>query len=333
MEDVWQEWSLATSPQISPDLVIAGRTKEVKQIHEWIASRSGMLSVQGDSPDEPLAFLYAAVDKLPEKDKTAALSRCVVVDNVQEFRAIQAYNPPLIIAAPGECVGAAGAALAKGHQVYIRMDATGVNIGSNFLKLSRPQRESVETALRQSSVSALEAQKLSRDFGRSIPVIRRNLSISNVVRNPVWSSPEAADSLLPALLAGSWSEEKEGDRKVLETLASVPYEQFSKKLTPFLSVEDTPLRKVGAIWAFKSPLDAWYLLARHLSNPLLDFFKQVVHSVLTETDPKYELSPENRWAAAIYGKVSQFSEWLRSGLVDSLVLLAVYGDRSPHVKS
>jgi hypothetical protein len=333
LEDAWNEWSLATDPVMTVDLVIAGRLKEVERVQQWIASKTGILAVRGDSPNEALAFLYAAMFKLKEQERMTALSRCVVVNSLDEFRAIQLFKSPLIIAAPGECVGAAAAASGKGHQVYIMMDATVTGIRNDFLTLPRPLRDAVEDALLKSGLSKLESQKASRDFGRSIPVLHRNRSVSSVVRNPAWASADSADILLPALFAGSWSEEREGDQKALETLSGMSYQDFSKKLGVFLSHEDSPIRKVGPVWAFKSPLDAWFLIAPHINEHSLKLFKQVVHSVLTETDPKYELSPEKRWTAAVYGKVSQYSGWLRTGLVESLILLAVYGDRSLTVSS
>jgi hypothetical protein len=333
LEDAWNEWSLATDPVMTVDLVIAGRLKEVERIQQWISSKTGILAIRGDSPDEALAFLYASISKLNEQEKLTALSRCVVVKSLDEFRAIQFFTSPLIIAAPGECVGAAAAAASKGHQVYLMMDATVTGIRNDFLTLPRPLRDLVEQALLKGGFSKLEAQKVSRDFGRSVPVLHRNRSVSSVVRNPAWASAESAEILLPALFAGSWSDEKAGDQNALETLSGMLYQDFSKKLAAFLAYEDSPIRKVGPVWAFKSPLDAWVLLSPHVTDHSLKLFKQVVHSVLTETDPKYELSPEKRWTAALYGKVSRYSGWLRTGLVESLILVGVYGDRSLTVPS
>jgi hypothetical protein len=138
---------------------------------------------------------------------------------------------------------------------------------------------------------------------------------------------------LPVLFANAWDEHKDGDRQVIETLTGKKHEDFIKELTPFLSVDDSPIRKVGSVWMIKSPLDAWFLLAPHLTQDQLKLFDQSLLAVLTKTDPKYELEPEKRWAAAIYGKSNPYSDWLRTGLVESLVLLAVFGNRSPSIVS
>jgi len=100
-----------------------------------------------------------------------------------------------------------------------------------------------------------------------------------------------------------------------------------------LAISDAPIRKVGDVWMLKSPLDAWFLLARYLTDDDLKQFRQAISAVLTKTDPKYDLPSEDRWAASIYGKSQPYSEWLRTGLVESLVLLSVYGDRARNIIS
>lgn len=334
IEDVWNEWTVGTNPQMTPELVIGGRTRDAENIQQWIAAQPSIKEVQGDHPSEAFAFLYAAIAALPDTKKARAFARCVVVENKTEMRQlVQAFpNYPLIIAGPGECLESAHAAVQKGHHVFISMDATVVGI-RNVLRLARPQRSVVEKLLHESGMSEADAQKIARDSGRSIPVLRRHLFQSNAVSAPSWAKPESAKILLPVLFANAWDEHRDGDRQVIETLTGTSYDNFIKDLTPFLSIDDAPVRKVGSVWMIKSPLDSWYLLAPHLTQDQLKLFETALLAVLSKTDPKYELEPEKRWAAAIYGKANPYSEWLRTGLVESLVLLAVYGNQSPNIAS
>lgn len=333
IETVWEEWSLATNPKMSADVVTSGRTEEVKEIQQWIAQKPAILEIQGDSPDEALAFLYAAISSLPETERVKATSRCIVVENINDLRACtQAFQSPLITAASGECIEAAGAAVEKGHHVFVSMDAKVIDT-ERATRLSRPQRSVLEQSLLQSGLSEAEAQRLSRDFGRSIPVLRRHLFRSKIVSTPAWANTESTRLLLPFLFAGSWENERGGDRNVIEALSGMNYEAYAKELGGLLLIDDSPIRRIGNVWMLKSPLDAWFLLARHVNTDFLKFFHKSLQAVLTETDPKYDLPAEQRWAAVVYGKSSQYSEWMRSGLVESLVLLAVYGNRSSNVTS
>ncbi len=334
LEAVWEEWSEGTEPKMLPELVVSGRTEDTEAIHQWLGKGADILEVQGDSPDEAFAFLYAAISTLPEEKRVQALACCVVVQNISEFRQLmQAYKDyPLIIAVPGECIEAAPLAKSKGQHVFVSMDAKTIGI-RDVLRLARPQRSVVEKSLIDGGLSEADAQKIARDSGRSMPVLRRQLFRSAAVSAPTWANAESARILIPLLFAGAWDENKEGDQQVIEMLSGMSYESFVNALTPLLSADDSPIRKIGSVWMLKSPLDAWFLLSRHLTGGALKLLEKAVLAVLTKTDPKYDLEPEKRWAAALYGKSSPYSEWLRTGLVESLVLIAVYGNRSPHIAS
>ncbi len=333
IEGFWEEWSAATDPKMTIDLVLGGRTKDMERIQQWITQKPAILEVRGDSPDEPFVFLYASIANLPETERLRTLSRCIVVENIQQLRSCATrFQNPLIIAAPADCREAAGLAVEKGHHIFLSAEAKSIDFRDNLLELTRPQHSVVEKNLHQNGLSEVEAQCVARDFGRSIPVLRRHLFRSSA-KTPVWADAESARLLIPGLLAGAWNEQKDGDRQVIEVLSGMKYDAFVKEIKSYLSVEDSPIRKIGSVWMLKSPLDAWFMLAPHLTDDILKLFEQAILAVLTKTDPKYDLKAEQRWAADIYGKSNPYSEWLRIGLVESLVLVAVYGNRSSHISS
>lgn len=326
IEAVWEEWSLATDPALTPDLVTAGREPEVLRVHGWLQAPPSRIEVQGDTPDEALGFLYAAIDRLDEADRIRAVSRCVVVEDLHQLRACTAFQQPLIIAAPSHCRAAVGAAIKKGHHVFLLAEATTFDRNDDVLVLPRSDTTALVRALRSNGFSEGDAYRLVRDSGASIPVLRRILP--STVPPPEWTEPDRARLLLPALLAGAWHEQKKGDRDVLEAVSGRPYAEYAASLHPLLLSHDSPLRRVDDVWMLKSPLDAWFLIAHYLDVQDLTRFRQVATSVFGEVDPKYDLPPAERFAAAVYGKVSGFSSWLQQGLAKSLVLLGVFGERA-----
>jgi len=333
IEGFWEEWSAATKPKMTTEIVIGGRVSDMERIQQWIAKAPSILEVRGDSPDEPFAFLYGTIANLPENEKIRALSRCVLVENIHQLRSCATtFQNSLIIAAPAECREAAGFAVEKGHYVFLSADSKSIDFRSNLFELSRPRREIIEKNLNKNGLSEVEAQRIARDMGRSIPVLRRHLFLSSA-KAPTWAEETSAKVLLPVLFVGSWDERKDGDRQVIELLSGESHDKLIEKLKQFLSTDDAPIRKVGSIWMLKSPLDAWFMLSQHLTEADLKLFEKAILSVLTKTDPKYELSADKRWAAGIYGKSNPYSEWLRTGIVESLVLIAVYGNRSSRISS
>ena len=324
IEAAWEEWSLATDPPMLPGLVTAARRQEVQRVHEWVQAAPSLLEVQGDSPDEALAFLYAALAELAEPDRARSISRCVVVEDVHQFRACIQFQQPLIIAAPAHCRIAVGPALKK-HHVYLMADSNTLDQSGRLLSLPRQRASALENVLQQNGHSETDAHRLVRDSGASLPVLRRRIMRSTIAA-PDWSKRESADLLLPALLAGAWRDQ-EGDRELIEALSKRPYAEYIKALEPLLSVTDAPLRRVEDVWMLKSPLDAWFMLAPYLDAEHLKRFRDSTDTVFAEVDPKYELDPDQRWAAAVYGKAPRFSRWIQQGLVKSLVLLGVHGIR------
>ncbi len=322
----WDIWSSNTNPVLTPRIVISGRTKDVEQIQSWMANSPNVFQLQGDSAEESRALLYAAIMNLSPTEQLRALSRCLVVQDKDQFvRCAEAFQG-LILAAPAECASVTGHALKKGHHVFLCRSPE--DIGSFFV-LSRLRQEELKKALCDAGMADANAQRHARDCGRSIPILWRHLSVASI-KNPAWAEAEFASVLIPALFAGAWHDGKEGDRTILEQLAGIPYAKFLEELEPLLSIQDPPIRHIGNVWMLKSPLDAWFLLARHLIAEQVRRFHKVLNLVLAKQDPKYELPAEQRWAAVIYGKSPPYSEWLRKGLVESLVVFAVYGEEYAH---
>lgn len=327
IEEVWEEWSLTTNPVMTTDIVIAGRTRELDKVHHWATQPPSLIEIQGDSPDEAYAFLYASLSKLTPEEQANVFSKCVVIEDIQQMRAcIKTFSTPLIIAAPADCTQAAPLAISKGHHVFVSIDSQTAIVGSGVVRLPRPQRDPLEKALKATGLSELEVKRHIRDSGRSIAVLRRRLSTSSVIKKPNWIESFPSQILTALLVAGSWNEEKGEDKKILEKLSEMKYDELKIELEKLSKVGDSPVRHIGSVWALKSPLDAWFLISHLLTEPTLKKVGQVIQSVLAEKDPKYNLSVDKRWAASMYGKSLKYSEWLRRGMSESLVLLAVYGN-------
>lgn len=211
--------------------------------------------------------------------------------------------------------------------MFLIADSNTLDFSGRLVRLPRARRQLLEGVLRKNGFSEADAHRLARDSGASIPVLRRHTFRASIGA-PDWAKKENAPLPAPVLLVGAWVDGQEGDQSVVVALAGRPYADVARDLEPLLTVNDSPLRKVANVWMLKSPLDAWFLVGRHLESEHLNRFRDVAKNVLGEIDPNYELDPEQRWAAAIYGKAPRFSQWIQQGLVKSLVLLGVHGERA-----
>lgn len=136
-----------------------------------------------------------------------------------------------------------------------------------------------------------------------------------------WNQHSSAQKLAIASLIGSWKEINEADTAVVTQIVGEDYNNWIVDLRETLQVPDCPLSYRNGIWGFKDRLKSWKELGGRLFDNHLDTFKAVALDVLRIEDPSFELPGEERYAAAIHGKVLPHSGNLREGLAEALALI------------
>lgn len=133
-------------------------------------------------------------------------------------------------------------------------------------------------------------------------------------------SPYASD-LVTALLLGNWDETLRGDQLAAESLAGTKYQQWINKMRDVLMQKQSPLKYGNGKWEVSDRLDLWVDLGPRLFDDHIERLRATSVSVLRERDPQFDLEPEKRMAASLYGKVLSHSSALRGGLAETLALL------------
>ena len=169
------------------------------------------------------------------------------------------------------------------------------------------------------------AERFSKETARNITILRRQLEFERTA--PTWALPENVSEIIPALIVGRWDENFENDRKIISQIAGDSYENYSKKLTRWLHTHDSPIVKIGSTWRLTSPFDAWTNASINLTRNDFDLLYKSAKEILSEINPAFQLSPEQRHMASIYGKNREFSAWIREGVIQSLILTSIFGDK------
>ncbi|MGO2383503.1 hypothetical protein ACT3R4_17715 [Halomonas sp. AOP7-E1-9] len=136
-----------------------------------------------------------------------------------------------------------------------------------------------------------------------------------------WNQHSSAQKLAVANLIGSWKESNEADIAIVSQIVGEDYNNWIVDLRETLHVHDCPLSYKNGLWGFKDRLKSWQELGSRLFDDHLDTFKAVALKVLRIDDPSFELLGEERYAAAIHGKVLPHSGNLREGLAETLALI------------
>ena len=326
LDEVWEEWSLATQWPLTEDLVLSDRDEDAAETLRWLRGEPEVLSLQATTAEEVVAFFHACLSKLPNDMAAAYRARSLVVTTAAAARALAQAPAPLILLLTEPEPGLARSLAERGHYVLQAYDEGPVGRG-DMRTLARPSREGIANALTAAGIAEPRAKALARNSARNLAVLRREIP-GAPGRLPKWAQETPPDALLAALMAGGWDENAEADRARLAELADQPYEAVIKALTEYVGKFDSPLQKIGPTWRIASPSDAWFLLAQHLTIAEINRFEAAAHAVLGSADPRFEMDPSERWMAGVHGVRPEYSGMLRHGIGQVLILLALWGDRA-----
>lgn len=113
-----------------------------------------------------------------------------------------------------------------------------------------------------------------------------------------------------------------GDIDIITSLIGESYDSWIRKLRIIEGMQDSPLIHERGSWSFKDRIQTFQTVSSRLFDDHLDLFRTTVVSVFKTIDPQFELAPEERYAAVIYGKVLPHSRLIRKGLSEGLALVA-----------
>jgi DNA-binding XRE family transcriptional regulator len=328
LEEIWNEWSRATEWPITAELILAGRDEQATILLRWLRSPPATYTLQGESAEEVVSFLHAAISQLPSDVAGHYFARCLVATTADSARMLGDSVTPLILVLLDPEPGLAESIVQKGHHVLLTYGGNPTR--AELPKLERPFPEDLETALKNGGVAEDKARSLARESSRSLAILRRLMS-TQPGRLPAWAQGAPPRELLAAVLAGGWDEGSASDTAVVSRLADMPYDKVVAAITPLAGSLDRPLHKVGSVWKITSPRDAWMLLSQYLTTADINRFETVITDVLGTSDPRYVLDPSDRWYANLKGLQPECSTYLRHGLGEILILLALYGDRAATV--
>jgi len=177
-----------------------------------------------------------------------------------------------------------------------------------------------------------EATGITRDIAnrraahahRNLLSLRRTLAANPRFAKPPWSEGDQGRHLAPLILAGSWSDDVEGDRTEIETLTGRPYAEVEADLAAWAAQDDAPVTRTGQAWRIVSKEDAWDLVSALITKTTLTRFHDVAARVLEEHDPALDVPAERRFMANVIGEPRTYSPRLRAGLADTAAFLGGY---------
>jgi hypothetical protein len=309
---------------ISPQLIVAGRDEALSELHQWTCSDTREVRIEGDSIEESAAFITAAVLTLPEKDRESVVSRVLFVTNVEILDYLTSLYETYILVPLNPEVRRKAASLACPQLRIISPVARapgGVAPNRPSISLGPIGRHACEEALVSMGFLRQKAERIARESKGKLAAVL--WMIAEETDTPAkWTTPAAARELVPILLAGQWVVDNKSDKAALEQLTSCDYAEVERRTAKWTHPAG-PIVRRGPISDWLAWDYAWVSLAPFIERTHIETFLAVAKKVLGTLDPKLELDKEQRWAAAMFEKEHPYSSPLRSGLIGTVVQLAV----------
>jgi addiction module HigA family antidote len=332
LDSFWDRWSAASNPKLTPEVFRPSLVAYRKDVADWLASEPNRpFVISADSRGEAIAFLACLFREFAdEATDNAVLKRsadlAAVFDSHSTLRTLAASRTRFLpIVRSDECERELAPMHSRLHCVTVR-PRNAVQSDPD-IALDLLGYEGFRQALDSMGIDRDSTRQLERESGRSPTILRRRLSRVDAIRHPSWAQENAtARALIPLTLVGAWNGNSRADRSVVEKLANRSYEAIEKDIADMLLLDDSPVWAAGQHRGVASKIDALFAVSKHVTRTDLIRLFTVARYVLAEADPALELPEDQRWAAGLYGKVRDHSAALRSGICETLVILAVHGN-------
>lgn len=336
----WEQWSGATSPQITPELVVAGRTREQECVGQWINESAGLISIKADTKPEAIVFIAACAYAQYEEWGSEVLSNAVIVETLDAWRRLEQLTSPMILIRALDAEWSPGVATDRGHSVAVVLD-TSQPTRESVTTLTRLGRAEAIAALQGMELSESAARSLIRQTARRLVFVRLRLTKDSSYTAPDWCSMAELEQVAILTLIGKWDGDNdgsysflndsgqfvthvgapgEGDIGVVERITGTSYEEVENAANSLTSQPAQPFTRVGNRWHVDSREEAWYLVGNRLNSQQTRRFKDEAIRVLSAFSPALEMDADQRYMAAFVGRNPAHSDVLRDGIVTTLSL-------------
>ena len=323
----WDQWSADSEPPMTDAIFAPSIERHGGAFCKWLAaSPERPFTVAADSREEAVAFITCLLRQngLP----AGSCDRAVLFDQADTLRLLAPSSAPFIpIVRSEETERAIGDMCRNRHCIVVRpRNAVGQRPD---IEVDLLDPKAFANALTDMGIEQNRIHRLARESGLSPTVLRRRLSKVPAIRKPPWAQDTAVvRHLLPMTLVGTWHAGSTADCEILAAIAKTSsYSVIEDTLADLLGYDDCPVWQVGQHCGVVSKIDALFAVAPLMTqNHITEFVDFAAEYVLSESDPSLELRRDQRWNAGLYGKVREHSPELRTGLCETLVLLAVHGD-------
>lgn len=322
LESYWEQWANVSEPVLCPELFKSNIEKYKNEINSKINDPHNPILITADSTGESIAFVCQVFnydDLLDKKDNVMIVSNASIISQLINI------NPNTIIVTANREVEKE---LAHIKDIVKFLIYPTKSISNADISLSVLDKDDFKESLKIMEKTDDDIDTLINQSGRSITILRRLLSNIPAIKKPEWATNiEITENLLPFLFVGVWSTKDEGDKETLEKISDKSFNELEKIFNNYIQVDDTPFWSIGDYRGLTSKIDVLFAIKSAITEEDINHFLQIAKDILSEDDPALDLEKEQRYLANIYHKNRKHTNRLRENILETLILLAVYGQQ------
>jgi addiction module HigA family antidote len=325
LDKCWADWATAADPALVGSLFKTSVQSGIGIIGSRLSkSPEEPTIIAADSIEEALAFL-AQLFSEASGELASYRDRVVVFRETGVLPKLAAGSHTFIAVAASRDVERELAPFTRSLHSIVVYPRNAAN-AEPHLVLEPLNYTAFQASLEEMKFHSDEIERLGRESGRSLTVLRRRLSKIPAIRTPNWANDaEKANRLIPFLLAGAWNSTNQSDQAILSLLAGeANYQILESDFQALTRLNDPPVWSVGSFRGVISKIDLLFSIGGSITE--LKTYFEIAHLVLSEEDPSLELPDDEQWKAGLFGKTREISGALRKGISETLVLLAVHGN-------
>lgn len=328
LDKCWTDWANVAEPQLVGSLFGPTIEGAKRNILSCLSQQPfEPIIITADSTDEALAFLSQFFGPLGGEEPAKFRDKVLVFNKPGLLPKLAQGSKNFIAIACDREVERELGPFSRLMQTIVVYPRNAANVTPHVV-LEPLNYEAFRISLEEMSYERDDITKFSNESGRSLTVLRRRLANVPAVQTPAWAANhETSVNLIPFLFVGAWSSTNKSDQAAFTILCDGNnYEQLEKKCQHLAALNDAPLWSVGTYRGVISKIDLLFSIASCITTQDLERYFSLAKIVLGEDDPKLDLPEDERWTAIYHGKSREFSNAMRKGISETLVLLAVYGN-------
>jgi hypothetical protein len=320
IEAWWERFSACTTPNLTPELVLAGRLDEAAALLRILEQDSQITTITSATTDDVLAFVASVLLTSPEEARADLVARTLIVKDALALRRLDATAGLLILLPFEDELRREAQLIANHHVIFLAHED-----GPADIQLPSIDYDGFKSELEKVGVEATRAHNLAGAARQSLARFQRQAARRSTPV-PLWQTQLESRVIRRAWLAGGWNERRTGDQDAMSGLLGVPYDEASDELRAASDGADPLFTVVGSTWAVSSVETSWPYARRRLAGSDLTGLEGAVQTVLGAIDPALDLPVEERWKASFHGKTRIHSGDLRRGLAETLAFLGTNGN-------